>query len=121
MAELTEQQIEQASKASRLAYDESTEVDCIGDSLRAAAPYLQLPWEPPMSGEINAIFDTMRHVDFSTFAVVCEFVRRRNAAFQPKPVDPRREKIIAALDKQYLNGESSKIADAILAALDEVK
>ena len=43
------------------------------------------------------------------------------AALQPDPVDPRREKIIAALDKQYLNGESSKIADAILAALDGAK
>jgi hypothetical protein len=46
----------------------------------AIIPLAQLQWDKPMAGEINAIFDTMRHVDFSTFAVVCEFVRRRNNA-----------------------------------------
>ena len=86
----------------------------------AIIPLAQLPWEPPMAGEINAIFDTMQPADASTFAVVCEFVRRRNAAFQPKPVDPRREAVRRVLWKVRGMSEKQKI-DEILAAIDEVK
>jgi hypothetical protein len=73
-----------------------------------------------VAGEINAIFDMMHHVDFSTFAVVCEFVRRRNAAIaeMPKPVDPRREAVRRVLWKAATIEQK---LDEIFAAFDEVK
>jgi hypothetical protein len=88
----------------------------------AVIPLAQLPWGPPVAGEINAIFDMMHHVDFSTFAVVCEFVRRRNAAIaeMPKPVDPRREAVRRVLWRAGTMSEEQKL-DEILAALGEVK
>jgi hypothetical protein len=86
----------------------------------AIIPLAQLPWEPPMAGEINAIFDTMQAADASTFGVVCAFVRRRNAAIQPKPVDPR-WKAILKLTMSWDPESAHEKADEILAALDEVK
>ena len=86
----------------------------------AVIPLAPLQWDKPMAGEINAIFDTMQPADASTFAVVCEFVRRRNAAFQPKPVDPRREAVRRVLWKAGTMSEEQKL-DAILAAIGEVK
>ncbi len=62
MTELTEQQIEQAI--------------AVAERMRRAAPFLQLPWDEPTEEEIESALQ--------------EFVRRRNAALQPKPVDPRK-------------------------------
>jgi len=121
MAELTKEVIERvaAELQSRCHFKE------IETSFRVAEaiiPLAQLPWGPPVAGEINAIFDMMHHVDFSTFAVVCEFVRRRNAAIaeMPKPVDPRREAVLRVLWKVRGMSEEQKL-DEILAAIDEVK
>jgi hypothetical protein len=119
MAELTKEVIERvaAELQSRCHFKE------IETSFRVAEaiiPLAQLPWGPPVAGEINAIFDTMRHVDFSTFAVVCEFVRRRNAVILPKPVDPRREAVRRVLWRAGTMSEEQKL-DEILAALGEVK
>jgi hypothetical protein len=88
----------------------------------AIIPLAQLPWEPPMAGEINAIFDTMQAADASTFGVVCAFVRRRNAAIQPKPVDPRREALIGFLKTDsWKDMRWTELADRILAAIDAAK
>ena len=87
----------------------------------AIIPLAQLPWEPPMAGEINAIFDTMQAADASTFGVVCAFVRRRNAAIQPKPVDPRVDEIALIICQSRDAGLSIQQTAAKIAALDEVK
>jgi hypothetical protein len=124
MAELTNEQIEQAvvvfENSGR--YAATGELLTMKERMIRAAPFLQLPWDEPIQGEVNGLLDSFDG-SYSTRDVVVEFVRLRNAARQPKPkpVDPRREKIIAALDKQFLNGESSKIADAVLEALNEVR
>jgi hypothetical protein len=134
MADLTQEQIERVAQAIReSAYPGSW--DKIGDNekpiyLRAAHAAIrvaQLPWEPPTEAELQRFAHEYRNLNgaecdqtAARVALGAAF-ERRNAALQPKPVDPRREKIIAALDKQYLNGESSKIADAVLAALNEVE
>ena len=115
MAELTAQQIEFAVAAfENVAGHAATgELLSMAERMRRAAPFLQLPWDEPSREERN-VAANQRNVELALLV----FVRRRNAAIQPKPVDPLREKIIAALDKLYLNKESSKIADAILDALD---
>jgi hypothetical protein len=87
----------------------------------AVIPLAQLQWDKPMAGEINAILDTMRPTDASTFAVVCEFVRRRNAAFQPKPVDPRVDEIALIICQSRNAGLSIQQTAAKIAALGEVK
>ena len=81
----------------------------------------QLPIAAPPLMEIAVIAKECGLSTAQVEDVIFEFCKRRNAAIQPKPVDPLREKIIAALDKLYLNKESSKIADAVLAAIGKVK
>jgi hypothetical protein len=134
MAELSEQQIEQAARAMHEAGTVSIhfwEHVFAGDkeryrkAARAAAPYLQLPWDEPLRGELDTIFNAMPRTDPSVFAVVCAFVRRRNAAIQPKPVDSRFEKVKAILNCRFYMGnpEFDKFADEvvpeILAAIDK--
>ena len=126
MAELSEQQIEQAAKAIHEAGRVSIyfwEHVCASDkerfrkAARAAAPYLQLPWDEPLKGEITAI--SMLPVEASTFAVVCEFVRRRNAALQPKPVDPAIEVVSRMLRDRSLDTSfddyAAKLVEAVRA------
>jgi hypothetical protein len=52
--------------------------------MRRAAPFLQLPWDEPTEEEIDNA--GRRGIE----SALREFVRRRNAALQPKPVDLRR-------------------------------
>lgn len=82
--------------------------------IRAMAPHLQLPWDEPTREET----DSIREFDSLWFA--CEFVRRRNAALPPKPVDPRIEKIMSIL-REGPPRPTEFVANEILAALDEVK
>lgn len=142
--ELTKDQIEAAAKA---AYKRSRELghndirlswenchDLTRNDWRevaiAAVPFLQMPWDGPTNEEIHdthlRIRDRFSGIDYYLVtASLSDFVRCRNAALLPKPVDPRREKVIAAVDavKSYHRlGEeqltSAEVADRILAALD---
>ena len=76
MTELTEQQIEQAIAAFGNY--------AVAERMRRAAPFLQLPWDEPTEEEIDNA--GRRNIE----SALREFVRRRNAALQPKPVDLRR-------------------------------
>lgn len=134
MAELTDEQIKQAAQAAdklmashgfptALAYatPEQRE-EAAFSAMRAAASFLQLPWEEPTSDEgLKAAEYLRRHGSgwSASKVVLMEFVRSRNAALIPNPVDLRRKTIVEVL-KQYPN-RAPEIADRILAALDEVK
>lgn len=76
MTELTEQQIEQAIAAFGNY--------AVAERMRRAAPFLQLPWDEPTEEEIDNA--GRRGIE----SALREFIRRRNAALQPKPVDLRR-------------------------------
>ena len=121
MAELSKQQIEQAIVAfeNTEGHQKTGELLSMKERMLRAAPYLQLPWDEPLKGEITAIFDSMLPVEASTFAVVCEFVRRRNAALQPKPVDPAIEVVSRMLRDRSLDASyddyAAKLVEAVRA------
>jgi hypothetical protein len=108
MTELTEQQIEQAIAAFGNY--------AVAERMRRAAPFLQLPWDEPTEEEIDNA--GRRGIE----SALREFVRRRNAALQPKPVDPRREKIRNVLALGVDAGEPyiTNATERILAVIDEV-
>ncbi len=54
----------------------------------ALIPMAQLPWDEPTEEEIDNA--SRRGIE----SALREFIRRRNAALQPKPVDPRRENLL---------------------------
>jgi len=54
-------------------------------------------------GEITTIYDSMLPGEANTFAVVRAFVRHRNAALQPKPVDPAIEVVSKMLRDRSLD------------------
>lgn len=114
MAELTDNQVKRAWEAF-----------CDGNrglsGLRTAAPFLQLPWDEPNQEEWAQLSFT-NSSDAEKFRA---WIRRRNAALIPKPVDPRIDLIDKALCNfmHSLNNteERTKAAQAIIAVLDEVK
>lgn len=97
---------------------------------RAAAPFVQAPWEMPTPEECkHAVTDrdlcAMYSKEHAWRNVLRLFVERRNAALRHKPVDPRREKIESAVDAVKNCNQigapaltTAEIADRILAALD---
>ena len=127
MAELSKQQIDAAVMAMQEAERVSIfwEHVCASDkerfrkAARAAAPYLQLPWDEPLMGEITTIYDSMLHGEANTFAVVRAFVRHRNAALQPKPVDPAVEVVSRMLRGRSLDTSfddyAAKLVEAVRA------
>lgn len=158
MAELTEQQVDMAARASsacvsklgypaRLAYATEEENKAMAHgAMRAAAPFLQLPWDEPSKEEIRQATGDLIGLDADSvpdqrqrqfIGIVWYFVRRRNAALMPKPVDPRRERIRSVLTSLFASVDPQKIArdfgsaqelqkmldeaeTKMLAALDEV-
>jgi hypothetical protein len=92
---------------------------------RAAAPFLQAPWEMPTEKEAETLHANivacgsdlrgMRHA-------LTTFVEGRNLALLPKPVDPRRERLVAELmnarGSQFVMSHE-EFADRILAAIDQ--
>lgn len=98
-----------------------------------AAPFLQMPWEPPTKEETERIRDlriTVLSERGNTTGTederdaIADFVERRNADLLPKPVDPRLEKI-RGLCKEWLSNtrdhSGEQLTEDILAALVEVK
>jgi hypothetical protein len=109
-----------ANKVGRMVYAGDNVVDPV---IKAA----QLPWDEPSDEEWSAIFHSIPSSSARSWA--CEFVRRRNAALQPKPVDPRLEKIRSALvyhaahrfNQLITPNQFDEAALAVLTALNEVK
>jgi hypothetical protein len=128
MAELTKEQMKQAIYAQSDAIKKYQEalpfpqfIDTIAKheelcetGLRAAAPYLQLQWDEPTDAEVH-----QANTKGSSYCVVpneaarvliVRFINHRNAAFQPKPVDPRRkviEDVLRSHRAQIDNGRTT--------------
>ena len=117
MAELSKQQIEQAAKAMHEARTVSihfwehvfaSDKERYRKAACAAAPYLQLPWDEPTYQEVvyantkGGISSYLLVPTDAAETLITRFVNLRNAALQPKPVDPRREKIIDAIHEKAI-------------------
>lgn len=111
MAELTQDQVERAHMALN---GGAGDIDLIHKSLHAAAPFLQLPWDEPTPEEMAAI--DRDWIGFAEF--VREFVRRRNAALLPEPVDPRIAIVKHQLTDAAMSHGIDVVAGKILLALD---
>lgn len=137
MEKLTDEQVEQASKAMFTAWYSKTplNMDWIDANkpmwiaaAHAAAPFLQFPWQAPTKEEIVPIYTKQynyRSGDVTPGAVrgllgtIGAFIQMRNAVLVSKPVDLRRERVRAILQDEYRSSEEGAI-DRIIAALDEV-
>lgn len=132
MAELTNVQVEEAVSIFWKRAGLPTGVDTgirrseIAFGLRTAAPFLQLPWDEPTEKECILLWGGVdahlkRNGSERSLKYCLElFVENRNAAILPKPVDPRREKIIAAL-KSSRDESYESMSEKMLAIADEVK
>ena len=129
---LTDEQLEQAFNAAWEAGEYTTEEvteerirENFRTVIRAAAPYLQAPWEPPTVEEEDISYNLWQTPSVSCKMLLADFINRRNAALLPKPVDPsqwlcRLEKIVNILRESFgYSVEAYKCADAILAALED--
>jgi hypothetical protein len=122
---VTKYQLEQAQVAYRKALPPEDPcaylMESIRDGLAAAAPFLQLPWDDPTHDEI--VDGTKRILmGMPCKEVLQRFVRNRNAALLPKPVDPRRERVATLLRKLHMDQRGwspGEIADRILEAIDK--
>lgn len=101
-------------------------------AVRYAAPFLQVPWDEPTFEELKkACFDFTycENRDSTCMGIplgpmrdaFSKFVSRRNDDLIQKPVDPRREKLLRAVNAIRTHESaytSSEMVTAILAALD---
>jgi hypothetical protein len=96
-------------------------------AIHAAAPLLQMLLAEPTkkeTGDFRGDLADMQNGHYKRIdAPLINFIERRNASLIPKPVDPRREKIAAAIrsDREGFivsMDEANRQADRILAALD---
>lgn len=127
--ELSEEQIELAAQNfakcfpnSGVGYLPISDAVTVANGLRAAAPFLQLPWNAPTDNELVRIgsrlsFETRGAIN----AAIRSFVHMRNAALIPKPVDPIKELILKGIRNNRpwpldLEGEL-KLADEIKTAI----
>ena len=135
---VTDEQIEAAAKAMQLVDVELEDrsnygwedldpinKDTYRDYARAAAPFLQMAWDEPTESEVSAAF-TRQFMPLDAYTSmrsgISKFVANRNAALQPKPVDPRREAVIQVLRAEHPGAMSNgAFADVILKALDELE
>lgn len=125
MAELTQEQVERAVKAFNLCPSDQGGMGMImnvGERLRSAAPFLQLPWSELISYTEDERFKEVCSAE-GTVPALADFVRRRNASLLPKPVDPRIGVAIQELQGYLIHwGDDLRpIAENIISALDEVK
>jgi hypothetical protein len=133
--QLTDEQIEAAAKRIWASGDRSgykwseiaSEAMAIyREMARAAAPFLQMPWEIPSDEEERQLFADVskRAPSISPVKLVIGFIARRNASLIPKPVDPRRDKVVNSLNdslpryQSWDRAAAELLADRILAALD---
>lgn len=112
MKELTQEQIEKATKAAWEA-DGGHWADAVGSvkenwrkSIRAAAPYLQMPADMVTAEEIDRIMCGVTILKAShqgMRAIIDDLLLRRNAQLLPKEEDPRVEAAAIALFKRQNN------------------
>lgn len=134
MAELTNEQLDRATDAYRNfsggSSVELTSSEIARCRMRAAAPFIQLPWDEPTEDEAMVIHSTDLGMSLTATFDQCKwnvlhaFVRDRNATLRPKPIDPRIDLIDRTLC-DFMNSlnnteERTKAAKAILTVLDEV-
>jgi hypothetical protein len=137
---LTDEQIEAAAKRIWASSDRSgykwseiaSEAKAVYmEMARAAAPFLQVPWDKATFDEATnfidyQISDRQRNGSniMATLDALAIFIGNRNASLIPKPVDPRREKVINSLDaglpryQSWDRNAAELLTDRILAALD---
>ena len=123
MKELTDEQI----RLAREAFAKDGGVIITSTGLRAVAPFLQLPWDEPTVDEAERLHNhNARTVPayMGTFQAIGQFVRGRNAALNPKPVDPRID-MVKRIVQHFLPASSTgiceEITERVVAAIDEVK
>lgn len=129
--ELTNDQVELAVQAFVAEFGPADSLEGIAEqrkiAMRAAAPFLQLPWDEPSTDELGSCFTTAYKKDgysptqMDINFILTWFVRRRNAALAPNPVDPRINAIARVLQENSpLWGKSgTDLAEKVIAALDE--
>lgn len=127
---LTDEQIEAAAKAMLERDACPIGIEHYRMLARAAARFLQMPWEMPTPEEVRQYerprLDEpaklrMGNDCLPSFRLrheaLCEFIKYRNASLIPKPVDPRREKLKRVLIADHARSHEDFV-DAILASLD---
>ena len=130
---MTDKQIEAAAEAMRLSFKLAKQEAAFVDMARAAYPHLA-QWEPATEAECGRFANTFDSVQrlhekspqatmVATNEALQGFLALRNAAL-PKPVDPRREKILSVIRSlpsiRFNVGDEEILARNILAALEEV-
>lgn len=121
MAELTDDQVKAATAAIAKQFGGAVDGVLAENMLRAAAPFLQLPWDDPTKKELER-FRVHGVADFR--GEIHNFIRSRNAALMSKPVDPRLDVLYALLQEVGAlkpSDDMTSVATRILAALDGVK
>lgn len=127
---LTDEQIEAAAKAMLERDACPIGIEHYRMLARAAARFLQMPWEMPTPEEVRQYerprLDEpaklrMGNDCLPSFRLrheaLCEFIKYRNASLVPKPVDSRREKLMKMLYSDFTM-DFQELTERILAALD---
>lgn len=131
-SKLTDEQVKIAAAAYSKAYDEQLPnvawIKKHNIALRAAAPYLQIPWDEIKDWEFANFWDTINSSGspFRLRSNLNNFVEKRNIALLPPPPDPRREALVKAFEeaKDKFDSDfvwSESLADIALKALDGIK
>jgi hypothetical protein len=127
MAELTEQQIEQAANAGAIAVGAKfVDMERARKIYRAAAPFLQLQLDKPTEKELDYLTSLWgASQEAAIRESLIEFVRLRTASRTPQLVDPRTEAICKVLHAETTlstpGTTQREVATKILAAIGEVK
>lgn len=136
---LTDEQVEAAAKAAwesdldfRRARGVLPSWDRLNDTskddgkraARAAAPHIQIPWEPPTIDDVCAVnratLVSPAGIPLTTYEIISAFIEIRNAALTPKPVDPRIV-IVEELLMTDVYADRKERARKIVEALDGAK
>lgn len=134
MADLNDKELKLAAEAMFKAWYEKTPLSMDWTkgnqpmwiaAARAAAPFLQLPWDEPTDDETYAVNSKgssyLQAPHEMVRALLRRFVSNRNRSLLPNP-NPRRDAILRAMEGSGVARPFiEKYADVILAALDEVK
>lgn len=126
MAELTQDQVDRAVKAMD-AYTPTVITNTeLGHMVRAAAPFLQLPWDEPTEEESSVIHSSdlglrlTSSFDKNKRSILSDFVLRRNAALLPKPVDPRKKVVVGLLLGRF-EEDVEAFAERLISIMDSAK
>lgn len=96
-------------------------------AMKAAAPYLQIPWELPSDKEVRSFLSDATNASNGKSIEHClrQFVYRRNTTLCPEPIDVRRLKVLRIIGDATLSARPAEpinvslLVDDILAVFDE--